>query len=76
MFLIGCDPDSRRLAIREATVARSVLAPACPTPTDRARLMKIEVEIVGAIKAGASIDALAAEWERLDEGARKCRGAN
>ena len=56
-FLTGCDPDSRRPAIREATQARKAVAPACPTPT-------------------ASIDALAAEWERLDEGARKCRGAN
>lgn len=74
-FLTACDPDSSRLAIREAAQARTAIAPACPTPTDRGKQTAIADEISGAIKAGVPIDTLATEWERLDGGARKCRGA-
>lgn len=73
-FLAGCDPDSKRLAIREGTQARGAIAPACSTPTNRDKQVTIAGEIDGAIKAGASIDTLATEWERLDEAARTCRG--
>ena len=51
----------------------TAFAPACPTPTDAAKIRAIEAEIERAIKAGASPDALATEWERLDQAARICR---
>jgi hypothetical protein len=55
------------------TEPKTAFAPACPTPTDAERLRAIEAEIEEAIKAGASPDTLATEWERLDEAARICR---
>jgi hypothetical protein len=52
---------------------KTAFAAACPTPTEAAKLRVIEAELERAIKAGASPDALATEWERLDEAARICR---
>jgi hypothetical protein len=46
----------------------------CPTPTPRERLPAI----AGYLERAApdpGLDALATEWERLDEGALRCRGA-
>lgn len=57
----------------KVAVTRTI-APACPSPTSAAKLRAIEAEIEAAIKAGASPDALATEWERLDGAAKICRG--
>ena len=51
---------------------RGQMAAACPTPTAQGRLAAIAAYL-GAAPAGAGLDALATEWERLDEAARACR---
>lgn len=78
-FLTGCEtlPGKGALAVNEPgsllAVARTI-APACPAPTAAARLRAIQAELETGIKAGAAPDALAEEWERLDQAARICRG--
>lgn len=57
----------------KVAVTRTI-APACPMPTAGGKLRAIEAELDAAIKAGASPDTLATEWERLDDAARICRG--
>lgn len=81
-FLAGCasGPGPMALAVNEpgfdATkiATQRTIAPACPTPSSAEKLRAIEAEIEAAIRAGAAPDALATEWERLDEAARICRG--
>lgn len=81
-FLTGCasGPGPMALAVNEpgfdATkiATQRTIAPACPTPSSAEKLRAIEAEIEAAIRAGAAPDALATEWERLDEAARICRG--
>jgi hypothetical protein len=78
-FLTGCEtlPGESALAVNEPgsllAVARAI-APACPAPTAAARLRAIQAELEAGIKARAAPDALAEEWERLDQAARICRG--
>lgn len=52
------------------------LARACPTPTPAMKLNAIADELAALAARGdiAAVDVLASEWERLDEGARTCRG--
>lgn len=70
MSLAGCVSGSPS---RPVLPDRAALAPACPTPTARARLEAIAGYLEAAPPA-AGLDALATEWERLDDGARACRG--
>ena len=82
VFLSGCAnvPGPMALAVHEPgfdaskLATQRTIAPACPTPSSAAKLRAIEAEIEAAIRAGAAPDALATEWERLDEAARICRG--
>jgi len=84
LFLTACGTGPGRIGLAPApefwiappaAPNRTAFAPACPTPTDAARLAAIEAEIAAAIKAGAPPDILSTEWERLDEAARICRKA-
>jgi hypothetical protein len=51
---------------------RADLARVCPTPTPQTLYDDIAGEIERGIKAGAAPDALATEWERLNNGAQIC----
>lgn len=76
VFPAGTNPLALVYPSRDSkeTEARAKVARACPTPTPVKSLPAIERELVAAIAAGAAPDTLATEWERLDEGARKCAG--
>lgn len=76
MFLGAC-ASGTPLGISEPKTpaeARKAIAPACPTPTPASKLKSIERELEAGLKAGAALDVLASEWERLDAGSRVCRG--
>jgi hypothetical protein len=47
---------------------------ACPTPTSDGNRRKLAGELEATIVAGVPPATLATEWERLDAGARACRG--
>ena len=49
------------------------MAPICPTPTSDGNARQIAGYLESAPPA-AGLDVLATEWERLDDGARICRG--
>ncbi|WKC25129.1 hypothetical protein QTJ18_14165 [Rhizobium sp. SSA_523] len=67
MWLAGCVSAS-------GPVASAVdLARVCPAPTSAAKQQAILRYLEGA-EPSPDLDALATEWERLDEGARKARG--
>jgi hypothetical protein len=72
---IGIAPEPEFWSTPAKAEPKTAFAPACPTPTDAARLRAIEAEIERAIKVAVSPDTLATEWERLDEAARICRKA-
>jgi hypothetical protein len=56
-------------------VALEPVEKVCPSPTKAEMLPAIARELDAAIKAGVPPNTLSTEWERLDEGARACRGA-
>lgn len=60
-------------AVSQGVARQTSFSAACPTPTGRARLVKIKTELEATIAANAPPDTLASEWERLDAGARACR---
>lgn len=77
LLLSACQHQGANL--QWGSVAREVgrqaaWAPACPTPTERQKLVTIKAELEAAIAAGAAPDTLASEWDRLDSASRACRG--
>lgn len=60
----------------EAPQIRQGVARACPRSTAEKQKAAILAELEGLDAAGmiARVDTLATEWERLDAGARACRG--
>lgn len=69
---------TERLAlIGEAPQIRAGVARACPRPTAEKQKAAILAELESLDAAGmiARVDTLATEWERLDDGAKKCKGA-
>ena len=70
---IGIAPEPEFWTAPKSDPPKAAYAPACPTPTAAAKLRAIEAELDRAIKAGASPDVLASEWERLDAAAMICR---
>jgi hypothetical protein len=75
---IGCaDTATVRLALTgEAAEIRAGLARACPRPTPEKQKAAILAELESLDASGmlTRVDTLATEWERLDAGARACRG--
>lgn len=61
----------------EAPQIRAGVARACPRPTAEKQKAAILAGLESLDAAGMidRVDALATEWERLDDGAIKCRGA-
>lgn len=74
MSLAGCVSASRSpvLDSRAGDIGRQI-GRACPTPTDIERMKRIATYLETAPQ-GEGLDDLATEWERLDAGARACRG--
>ncbi|WP_026784292.1 hypothetical protein [Pleomorphomonas koreensis] len=80
--LLACLPACAELATErpaltgEASQIREGLARACPRPTTEKQKAAILAELESLDAAGmiARVDMLATEWERLDAGARACRG--
>lgn len=68
VLLTGCASDSPRTVARTADLGR-----VCPAPTPPGLLAAILAHLESA-PPSAGLDALATEWERLDEGVRKARG--
>lgn len=59
---------------RKAEIAAK-LAPACPTPTRWTRAERLVVAtFIGLHAETPAMQLLAPEWERLDDGAKLCRG--
>lgn len=82
MSLQGCASDLATKPVVRATAAqaadakaqrRTAMAPICPTPTSDGKARQIAGYLESAPPA-AGLDVLATEWERLDDGARICRG--
>lgn len=71
-FLSACVSAGSDRPIPEAAVV-AALNRVCPTPTPGSVKSKIADELEAAINQGVPPDVLAAEWERLDEGASRCR---
>lgn len=67
MLLAGCETVSGPVADRAA------LARVCPSPTPPSRIRAI-LDYLERAPSDAGLDALAMEWERLDEGARVAKG--
>jgi hypothetical protein len=75
VYLTGCvAPVTDPLPIVQRQAIRKALAPICPTPTPGSKITIIASELEAAINAGVPPDTLAAEWERLQEGAMSCKG--
>ncbi|WWT39809.1 hypothetical protein [Microcystis phage Mwe-JY25] len=78
LWLAGCQhprPEPGWAAVAQAVKQRTAWASACPTPTERAKLVRIKGELEAAIAAGIPPDTLAEEWIRLDAAAHACRGS-
>lgn len=72
----GCAtaPDAPRAALTGATISRK-LAPACPTPTRWSPAERMVVGVfIGLHSEAPAMQLLAPEWERLNDGAKACRG--
>lgn len=73
MSLAACTTGSRDPEGVLLNAGARIIQPACPTPSDKARMTRILAELDGARLKGADVSALATEWERLDAQARVCR---
>lgn len=62
--------------VGSSLIIQSSLARVCPKPTTNTNQAKILVELEALDSSGelAKVDTLATEWDRLNEGARACRG--
>lgn len=60
----------------EAHQIRKGLARACPRPTPEKQKTEIlaELETLDGLRLLNAVNTLSTEWERLDAGARACRG--
>ena len=68
-------PVASPVPARQAEIQRR-LAPLCPTPSNLSADQKVAVaDALEHSPQSAGLDLLASEWERLDAGARACRGA-
>lgn len=70
--LAGCVSDSVDRPTVATDAIRAGLARACPTPTPTPRL-EVIADYLEHADPSPGLDALATEWERLDEGARAAR---
>lgn len=76
MLLTGCATKPARLALdpKKATAEKQI-ARICPRPISPENMLRIADELEAAIKAGVPPDLTATELERLNDGAKACRGA-
>lgn len=80
--LVACLPacgameTARPALIGNVAAIRSGLARVCPRPTSAAEVAAITAELESLDADGmiARVDHLAAEWDRLNAGAKVCRG--
>lgn len=72
--IASCTMSSGGPAVSEqagAAISRQI-GRSCPTPTPDPVRLRI-AEALETLPSSAGIDVLATEWERLDEGSRRCR---
>lgn len=78
MFLVGCETFKQPALSGNDQSIRAALADICPTPSNLTPAQAGQVaDAMEAVPPEhvAGIEILATEWDRLDAGARICKGA-
>lgn len=74
VLLSGCVTRSESKSPSVPVAEKKAIERVCPTPTNRTAKEKILDYLVSSPQS-EGLDTLAEEWERLDSGAKVCRGA-